>query len=115
MEITVSHAPPVHILRLSGRWDAFSAKDFEARTTLMVRNEGMRLVALDLANVDYISSFGLRSLLNLGKLLEPEGGKVFVASLRPIVSKVFLGSGFDSLFPAFDHVDAAVTELMGHA
>lgn len=107
MEITVTHIPPIHTLYLSGRWDAFTTKEFENVTGELIRDDGMRLVVLDLANVDYVSSFGLRSLLGLGKVLEPLGGLIHVAALRPNVEKVFVGCGFGSLFPAFPDAAAA--------
>ena len=115
MEITVTHTPPIHNLCLSGRWDAFTAKEFEALTEELVREDGMRLVVLDLADVDYVSSFGLRSLLGLGKTLEPLGGSIHVAALRPGVEKVFIGCGFGSLFPAFPDADAAAAAFSDRA
>ena len=115
MEITVNHTPPVYTLCLSGRWDAFTAKDFESLTGELVRDNGMRLVVLDLSNVDYVSSFGLRSLLGLGKLLEPLGGLIHVAALRPTVEKVFVGCGFGSLFPAFSDAAAAAAAFADKA
>jgi anti-anti-sigma factor len=107
MEITVTHNPPVHILYLSGRWDGFSAREFENVSNELVHAGAMRLAVVDLANVDYVSSFGLRSLLALRKMLEPLGGLVYMAALRPNVEKVFLGCGFGSLFPAFPDAAAA--------
>lgn len=111
MEIVVTHTAPVHVLSLAGRWDSFTAQSFEDCVTNLIHTQNMRLVVLDLAQVDYISSFGLRSLLNLSKLLEPREGAVYVAALRPNVKRVFVGSGFDSLFPAYEHADAALTDL----
>lgn len=115
MEIIVTHRPPVHTLCLSGRWDAFTAKEFENLAGELARSDGMRFVVLDLANVDYVSSFGLRSLLGLGKLLEPLGGLIHVAALRPNVEKVFVGCGFGSLFPAFPDAAAAAAAFSDKA
>lgn len=115
MEITVNHAPPVHKLNLSGRWDSFTAHDFETLADELVREGGMRFVVLNMAEVDYVSSFGLRSLLKLGKALEPLGGSIHVAALRPHVEKVFMGCGFGSLFPAFADADAAAAAFTGKA
>lgn len=115
MEISVTHIPPIHKLCLSGRWDAFTAKDFESLTGELVRDNDMRFVVLDLADVDYVSSFGLRSLLGLGKLLEPLGGAIHVAALRSQVEKVFVGCGFGSLFPAFPDADAAAAAFSERA
>ena len=114
MEIRVQVSHGVHILALSGRWDAFSAADFEETCADLI-DKGMRDVVIDAANVDYVSSFGLRSLLNLGKLLEPLHGRVHISSLQPQVRKIFIGSGFSSLFPEHPDVDAAVRALRSGA
>lgn len=108
MEITVIPLPPLHKLCLSGRWDAFTAKDFENLVGELVRDDNMRFVVLELSQVDYVSSFGLRSLLGLGKTLTELGGALHVAALRPNVEKVFIGCGFGSLFPTFPDADTAV-------
>lgn len=115
LEITVTHSARVYTLRLSGRWDAFTAREFENLTGELVREKNMRLVVLELSDVDYVSSFGLRSLLGLGKTLEPLGGAIHVAALRPQVEKVFVGCGFGSLFPLFSDADAAAAAFADKA
>lgn len=107
MDVQVSRSQEAHIIRLAGRWDVFSAPDFE-RTCAELVGKDMRLVVLDIADVEYVSSFGLRSLLNLGKLLEPLHGRVHVCGLQPQVRKVFVGSGFASLFPDYADVQTAL-------
>ncbi len=107
MEIQITRTGKVHVLHLSGRWDAFSAAAFEQRCAELVREDGMRRVVLDLAKVDYLSSFGLRAMLNLGKLLKPLEGDIHVADMQAAVAKVYRGSGFTSLFPDFSDVAGA--------
>ncbi len=105
MEIHVSQAPSAHVIRLSGRWDAFSSPAFEQFCSELI-GQDMRNVVLDLSGVDYVSSFGLRGLLNIGKQLAPLGGSIRVSALRPQVRKVFAGSGFNSLFPEYPDKEA---------
>ena len=107
MEIQITRTGKAHVLHLSGRWDAFSAAAFERRCAEMVREDGMRRVVLDLAKVDYLSTFCLRAMLNLGKLLEPLDGEIHVADMQAAVAKVYRGSGFTSLFPDFPDVTSA--------
>ena len=107
MDIDVNVDGKAYVLRLSGRWDAFSASVFEQRCTGLLE-EGMRNVIIDMRQVDYLSSFGLRAMLNLGKTLEPLGGNLFVAELQPQVAKVFRGSGFDRLFSDFPSTESAI-------
>lgn len=114
MEMQVERVQEAYIVTLSGRWDTFSAAAFEQRCAALIR-EGMRLVVIDVAAVDYVSSFGLRSLLNTGKLLEPLQGRVHMSALQPQVRKVFVGSGFSSLFPEFPDVGTALRALKDKA
>ncbi|MFU2208930.1 STAS domain-containing protein [Solidesulfovibrio sp. C21] len=107
MEMQVSRSHEAYIITLSGRWDTFSSVAFEQKCATLIQ-EGMRLVVIDVAEVDYVSSFGLRSLLNIGKLLEPLQGRVHMSSLQPQVRKVFVGSGFSSLFPEYPDVNTAL-------
>lgn len=99
--------PPAFVIRLTGRWDAFSARDFERFWEQFVREQTPRLVVLDLTDVDYISSFGLRGLLDVGKQVVERGGALHVAGLCPSVNRVFQGCGLGSLFPSFDDAAAA--------
>lgn len=107
MEIQVSQINAIHIIRLSGRWDTFTSASFEQTCAAYVES-GMRYVIIDATHVDYVSSFGLRSLLNLGKMLDPLQGAIHVSCLQPQVRKLFVGSGFSSLFPEYPDVQAAL-------
>jgi anti-anti-sigma factor len=66
------------------------------------------IVVLDLAAVSYLSSFGLRAILELGKRLEPLSGELHIADMQPAVAKVFIGSGFHRLFRHFPDVPSAL-------
>ena len=105
MHCAVSRIPPACVITVTGRWDAFSSELFEQFWEELDRGQKPLLVVLDLSGLEYISSFGLRDLLNLGRQLEKRGGAVHVAALSSSVNRVFLGSGLASLFPAF--ADAA--------
>jgi anti-anti-sigma factor len=108
MDITVTRAPQAHVLHISGRWDFFSATNFEQRCEELLRDEDMRDVVLDLAAVPYLSSFGLRAILELAKRLEPLSGDLHIADMQPAVAKVFIGSGFHRLFRHFSDVPSAL-------
>lgn len=107
MEIDIRQTPSAHVIRLSGRWDAFSTEPFEQACAELIKQD-LRDIVLDLSGVDYVSSFGLRGLLNIGKQLEPLERSILVCSLCPQVRKIFAGSGFNSLFPEYPDVDAAL-------
>ncbi len=96
----------IYILQLAGRWDTYSTASFEESCSEYIE-KGMRRVILDLAQVDYISSLGLRSLLNIGKKLDPLGGVLVICNLHPHVEKLFVGSGFSRLFTIYPDVQSA--------
>ena len=108
MDIQLEHHQSVQVIKLSGRWDAFSASVFEDFFADLVKRENPRWAVLDLSGVDYISSFGLRGLLNMGKTLEQAGGLLHVAAMQPEVKRIFSGIGFESLFPSFPDVPGAL-------
>ena len=47
------------------------------------------MVILDLADLDYISSAGLRVIFRIQKAVKSAGGQVLVVNLKPQVKKVF--------------------------
>ena len=52
---------------------------------------------LDFAEVDYVSSAGLRVLLMANKKLHAAGSELKIASLRPSVMEVFEMTGFSDI------------------
>ena len=54
---------------------------------------------LDLQNLSYISSAGLRVILLISKQLQGKGATFGVCSLSNAISEVFQISGFDKIIP----------------
>ncbi len=106
MEIQVNKYPDAYVVHLSGRWDAYSTTSFESTCKELI-DDGMTHMILNLNDVDYISSLGLRGLLNIGKALDPLGGAVVICGLRPQLRKIFVGSGFSSLFADYPDIQSA--------
>lgn len=59
--------------------------------------DGITEIVVDMANVDYISSSGLRVILMLQQKMNDVGGSVEYANVQQAVSEVFRVSGFSSL------------------
>jgi anti-anti-sigma factor len=58
---------------------------------------GASSVAIDLSEVDFLSSAGLRVLLAAAKAAQTKGGKIVLISPKPAVLDVLKVSGFDKL------------------
>lgn len=80
------------VVSASGRADGLTADDFESALTSAAR--GNERVAVDLSTLDYISSAGLRALLNGARVAQSRSGEFVLCCPRPAVNKVFGISGF---------------------
>jgi anti-anti-sigma factor len=110
MEITERRTGDVVTLGLSGRLDATTAKTFEARILAQIESGDRRFI-IDLAQLDYISSAGLRVLVLAAKRLDGGKGKIVLCSLKKPVREVFDIVGFSSTFPVYASHDDALRNI----
>lgn len=75
-------------VELGGRLDTHTYSELDDRLTLVLAAKVKSLV-LDLAQLDYISSAGVRSIFRARKLLAARGGTLVLANTQPQVQKVF--------------------------
>ena len=66
---------------------------------------------MDLTDVGYMSSYGLRVLLGLAKTLQERGGELHLAGPNERVMDVLSTSGYDTLFPVHESLDEAKASL----
>ncbi len=97
------------IVKISGRMDALTAPEFEKTLGLWIE-EGEKCFVVDLGSLEYISSAGLRSILIIAKKLKSLDGKILLAAMEESVNEVFEISGFDSIIPIHDTVQAAILQ-----
>lgn len=113
MEIAEKMIGDVIIISISDRIDTITSKELD--TKLNERREGKtKKIILNLANVDYISSVGLRVLLAALKRQKQDQGSMLLVSLQPFVQNVFKITGLDKIFQIFLTEDAAL-ESLSHA
>ncbi len=107
MDIKEEKRGEVKIVSLHGRLDASATKGLEQRL-LSIIDEGGRRLVLDLADLSYISSMGLRVLILLAKNLQKTKGSLALAALSNPVSDIFEIAGFTSIFSIYRTCDEAV-------
>ncbi|MBN2439409.1 MAG: STAS domain-containing protein [Deltaproteobacteria bacterium] len=107
MEIAVTQESTVTVFSITGRLDALSAPDVEAKLNQWLEQNETRLV-IDLEGLNYISSAGLRILLSVAKKMKARGGVLFLARLQAGVKQVFDISGFTAIIPIYETVGAAL-------
>jgi len=110
MEISAKQEQKGVVVCVTGRMDAVSSPDFEkAMDAWLEKGETMFIV--DCCNLEYISSSGLRSILTIAKKLKARNGKILLASLTSVVKEVFEISGFSTIIPIYDSLEAAMADL----
>jgi anti-sigma B factor antagonist len=92
-----------------GRIDSNTARDAEA--ALLPKFDDGHGIVVDLAELTYISSAGLRVLLMAAKRSKASGVPLALAGMAPSVLEVFEVSGFAKLFKIFDNRTAAVASI----
>jgi anti-sigma B factor antagonist len=112
MEITHRRLNRVDVITISGRIDAATAPAVKQQIESLFA-EGRYRIVLDLADLEYISSPGLRVLIEARKrarewkITDLEGGDIRIANLPPKIKEVFDLTGFTNLFEIYgDTVEA---------
>jgi anti-sigma B factor antagonist len=109
MDIREETRSGVLLVTASGRLDSNTAGALEA--VLPARAQAEAKLILDLADVPYVSSAGLRVLLMGAKAARATGHKLVLTGLSPSVREVFDISGFTSIFAIEADVDSALAAL----
>ncbi len=100
----------VTIISVKGRLDAVTSPEFENQLSEMIL-KGESLFVLNLSELEYISSAGLRSILATAKKLKQKEGKLLFVGLKGPVDEVFKISGFHSIFKIYDSEESALKEI----
>ena len=81
------------ILEMEGRIDTNTGKELQAKI-LNCFQKSLHLI-LDMEQVDYVSSAGLRTLLIGEKTAKAKNGSMLIVHVQPGVREVFAMSGFN--------------------
>jgi anti-anti-sigma factor len=101
MEITVCKTAGIVILSLSGKLDTTTAKAFEEKILGQIES-GERRFIIDLAQLDYVSSAGLRVFVLAGKRLDSANGKLVLCGFMKTIPYHTLNRPQDPVREAFD-------------
>jgi anti-anti-sigma factor len=96
MEITVTDAGGVKVVRIEGQLDTQTSPHAQAQLTQLI-DQGATKLVVNFEKLNYISSAGLDALLIAAKQLEDNSGELRVCSLNEVVQEVFDISGFTTI------------------
>ncbi len=107
MRIECANRPKAVLVHVIGRMDAVTAPEFDQACGKLIA-DGAKNLVVDLGEMDYISSAGLRSILAAGKSVKAKGGDLLLCNMKGMVKEIFEISGFLSIFPLYPTADDAL-------
>lgn len=110
MEFRVDNQDHATSIGIIGSIDALTADEVEQVLQKQI-GEGKLHIVIDMAEVDYVSSVGLRVFLTALKDIRRRDGDLRLACAQPSVSRMLNMSGFTSIIKFFDTVDEAMNSF----
>src|SRR5699024_3466933 len=97
---------------VAGQVNSANAAQLESQILARV-SDGEHRWVLDLNQLDYISSAGLRVILMLAKRLREKNGTLILCGMQPHVQEVFDVSGFSAILTVAESRSQALQRLTG--
>lgn len=109
LTITTEEMKRCTIIKPSGRIDSSNANEFETTLNEVIEG-GQKNVVLDLSEIEYMSSAGLRAIVAARKEVKAGifDGDVRIAAASERADDVLKLSGMGRIFQMFDNVRSAV-------
>lgn len=82
--------------QLTGRLDGTNAEQYDLEISNLLSSAGESF-SIDLSELTYISSLGLRVFLKAAKALKQQNKKLILSKPNPDVLEILLMSGFDQI------------------
>jgi anti-sigma B factor antagonist len=109
MEIEIQEYKRVAVVAIAGRIDSATSADLEAALQDLI-DKGKRNLVLDLSKVEFLSSSGLRVIVNTYKACK-EVGHLCVAHPSERAASSLSIAGIDSLFTVYPTREAAIASF----
>ncbi len=100
----------VCLVAARGRIDAANAGGFSAGLEAILEREGPRIL-LDMSELAYTSSGGLRVFLALAKKAKQAGGELRFCRMTEGVQSIFKMAGFTKILAIYDTREAALADF----
>ena len=110
MDISVQQSDQISIVSIAGSIDALTADQVTGCIDERI-SSGEKYLVLDLSEVEFMSSAGLRVILGAMKETRQQGGDLYLAGAQAGVDRVLKMSGFSKILKTYDSVDEAVAQF----
>jgi anti-sigma B factor antagonist len=108
MEITTQEYKHCDLVKVQGRVDSATAPDF-SKALEKINNAGRYKIAVDMSDLEYMSSAGFRALLATQRNCKKYNrGELVLVSVSERIREALELAGFTELFKSFDNTIDAV-------
>ena len=101
----------IRLIKLIGKLDITGVGEIETEFSDYCEGEAARLI-VDLSEVDFLASIGIRLLTVTAKSVMSRGGKMVLLNPLPDVRHVLEITGIPAVIPIYSHLESAQTILM---
>ena len=110
MDIIEKRENNIDIFKLNGDLNSNTSPQLEEKVFSAI-NSGSNEMIIDFADLDYISSAGLRVIVKTAKNLKRSEGTVVLCSMQDYVKEVFEVAGFDAFLTIVSTMDDAMNQF----
>jgi anti-anti-sigma factor len=107
MEINVKQEKQLAVVAITGSVDALTSREVTRFLSQQI-GDGKKDIVVDLSQVDFMSSAGLRAILAALKESRQQGGDLSLAGAQHGVDKVLKMSGFTNILKTYPTVAEAI-------
>ena len=93
-------------ISLSGRMDIIGTQQIDMKFTALTSTRKAQIL-VDLSNVTFIASIGIRTLITTAKAQKARGGTMVLFKPSDQVEQVLRATGIDSIIPIAHDIEAA--------
>lgn len=94
---------------LDGRLDIAGAAEVDLKMNIVAGSA--KFLLIDLKDVTFLGSMGLRSIVVPAKNVSRRGGKAALFAPQPMVEEVIKASSIDQIIPIYHDLEAALQDL----
>ncbi len=100
----------VRLAKLSGKMDIKGINQIGDEFTLKIGSSGTSTI-VDLREVTFIASLGMRSLFSAARGVASHGGKLVLLKPQPLVKEALAVAGLDNVLKSYDDLYKALAAL----
>ena len=102
----------IKYIQLEGRLDLPGVMEIELKFTAYAASEKAGVV-VDLSQVPFLASIGIRMLVSSAKAVQKRGGKLVLLNPQPLVAEMLTNAGINMIIPVYTDLTEACQAVRG--